>query len=112
MKLLISWLITSMSVFITSQLLPGVRIDSFGTAFIVALVLGIINAVVRPILFILTLPITILTMGLFALFLNVLMILAADYFVAGFSIDNFWWALIFGIVLSIINSVLNSFIKE
>lgn len=112
MRLLIKWLVSAIAVFITSYILPGVDIDSFGTAFIVALVLGIINAVVKPLLFILTLPITILTFGLFTLILNVFMILLTDFLVTGFRLENVLWALIFGFVLSIINSVLNKFITE
>lgn len=112
MRLLIKWLVSAIAVFITSYILPGVDIDSFGTTFIVALVLGIINAVVKPLLFILTLPITILTFGLFTLILNVFMILLTDFLVTGFRLENVLWALIFGFVLSIINSVLNKFITE
>ncbi len=111
MRLLISWLISAIAVFITSYILPGVQIDSFGTAFVVALVLGIINAIVKPILFVLTLPITILTLGLFALVLNVLMILLTDNLVSGFSVDGILWAVLFGLVLSIVNSILNNFVK-
>lgn len=112
MRLLINWVISSIAVFITSYLLPGVHIDSLGTAFIVALVLGVINAVVKPILFILTLPITILTLGIFALILNVFMILLTDNLVSGFSVDGFLWAVLFGLVLSLVSSILHSFVKE
>lgn len=112
MRLLINWLISAIAVFITSYILSGVHIDSFATAFIVALVLGIVNAIVRPVLFILTLPVTIVTFGLFSLVLNVLMILLTDSLITGFRIDGILWAILFGLVLSIVSSILNSFVKE
>ena len=112
MKLLIKWILSAAAVFLTSYILPGVHIDSFLTALLVAFTLGVVNAVIKPILFILTLPVTIITLGLFALVLNVLMILLSDSLVQGFSIDGFWWAVLFGLVLSLISSVLNSFARE
>ena len=99
MRFLVNWLISAFAVFITSYLLTGVHIDSFKTALIVALVLGVVNAFIKPILFILTLPISIVTFGLFALVLNVLMILLTDSLITGFSIDGIIWAILFGLVL-------------
>lgn len=112
MKILINWFVSGIAVFTASYLLPGVHVDSFYTALIVALVLGIINAFIKPILFFLTLPITLLTLGIFALILNALMISLTDLLVSGFEIKSFWWALLFSIVLSIITSFLNSLAKE
>ncbi len=112
MKLLINWFVSGMAVFTAAYLLKGVEVDSFATALIVALVLGIINASVKPILFFLTLPITLVTLGVFALILNALMISLTDLLVEGFVVKSFWWALLFSIVLSLITSFLNNLAKE
>ena len=108
MGLLINILINGLAVFITAYLLPGVKVDGFITAIIVAIVLGIVNFVVKPILHLLTLPITILTLGLFTFVINALMILLVDALVDGFHVDNFWAALLFSLVLSLVSSLLHS----
>jgi len=92
--------------------LPGVTLDGFVAALIVAVVLGAINAFVRPILVVLTLPITIMTLGLFVLVINALLVLLASSIVPGFAVASFWWALAFGIVLAIVSAVLESFEKK
>lgn len=107
MSLLINWLISALVILATAYLLPGVQILSFTTALVVAVVLGIINAVLRPILLILTLPINILTLGLFTFVVNALMIILTAKLVPGFRVEGFWWALLFSIILSIINSFLH-----
>lgn len=112
MNLLIKWLINGTAVFASAYLLSGVHLDSFTTALLVALVLGIVNSVIKPILFILTLPITIITFGLFALILNTLMILLTDTLVKGFFVDSFLWALLFSLVLSLVSSIINKLIKS
>jgi putative membrane protein len=107
MKFIIRWLISAAAIIITAYLLRrGVEVSSFGSALVLALVLGTINAVIRPILFILTLPITLLTLGLFTFVINALLIMLASFLVPGFEVVNFWWALLFSLILSIINSVL------
>jgi len=111
MEILIDWIVNAMVVFSVAYIMPGVHIHTFATALAVALALGIINAFLKPVLIILTLPITILTLGLFTLVLNALLILLVSKIVPGFSIDGFFWALIFGIVLSIANTFIHSFIK-
>jgi putative membrane protein len=103
MKLIIRLLISGLAVYITAYLVPGVRVSGYLTAVLVAVVLGILNTLVKPILILLTLPITLLTLGLFALVINTVMILLAGFFVPGFHIDSFWSALFFGIVLSLVN---------
>ncbi len=107
MQLLIRWLIATLAILLTSYVLPGVTLTGFWTAVIVALVLGIINAVLKPILVILTLPINILTLGLFTLVINALLIMLASSFVSGFAVDGFWIALLFSIILSIFNFFLS-----
>lgn len=112
MKLIMKALLSAVAVFVLAHILPGVSVDNYVTALIVAIVLGLLNTIVRPILIILTLPITIVTLGLFLLVINVLMVYAADRFVDGFAVSGFWWALLFSILLSIFNSILFSFLKK
>jgi putative membrane protein len=106
MEILISLIINGLAVFVAAQILPGVKIDNFLTAIITAIILGVVNTFIKPVLFILTLPATILTLGLFTFFINALMILLVDAFVSGFSVENFWWALLFSLVLSMVSSIL------
>jgi putative membrane protein len=107
MKFIVNIIISSIAVFLTAYILPGVNLQQdIMTIFIVVVLLAIANSVVKPILHILTFPITIVTFGLFALVLNAFMVMLVDYFVVGFSVASFWWALGFSIVLSIVSSVL------
>ncbi len=110
MNLIIRLLVTAIVAFVLTKILSGVHIDDFGSAVIFALVLGILNLVVTPILKILGLPLTILTLGLFSLVINALVILLAAKFVDGMVIDGFWWAFIFSIALSLITSLVNGVI--
>lgn len=107
MRLVVNLLINTIAVFIAGYILPGVNIDSLMTAFIVSVVLGVINAFIRPVLIILTLPITIITLGLFTLVINALLVLLTTNFVPGFTVDNFWWALGFSIVVSLVSAFLS-----
>lgn len=111
MSILINWLVSALVILSVAYILPGVHVVSFMTALVAALVLGVINAILKPILIILTLPINIVTLGLFTLVINALLILLATKIVPGFSVDGFWWALLFGIILSVVNSVLNKSLK-
>ena len=110
MKIILRLLLNALAVFITAKLLNGVVIDSFLTALIVSVVLGLVNTFVKPILAIITLPINLLTLGLFTFVLNALMVLLVSNLVPGFHVDGFLWALGFSVVLSIISSVLTSFV--
>jgi putative membrane protein len=112
MKFLLKWLIGAVAIVITAYLLPGVTVISFGIALIAALVIGLINTFIKPILFFFTLPINILTLGLFTLVLNALLIMLADAIVAGFEISTFWWAILFSLVLSIVSSVLSQILAD
>lgn len=91
-----------------AEFLPGVSVGGYGTAIIVALVLAVLNLIVKPILVLLTLPVTILTLGLFLLVINAIIILLADAFISGFGVDGFWIALLFSLLLSIFQSILFS----
>jgi putative membrane protein len=101
-------LISTISVFIAAYLIPDVVVDSVLTAFIVAVVLGVLNVFLKPILVVLTLPINILTLGLFTLVINIGLIYLADYLVEGFSVGGILAALFFGLVVSLVNSFLNA----
>lgn len=102
--LLLNWLLSALAIITSAYLLPGVRVNSVGTALLAAIVLGILNAVLRPILLFLTLPVNILTLGLFTFVVNALVVLLATQIVPGFQVDGLLWAIIFAIILSIINS--------
>ena len=112
MNWFIRFLLNGVAVVLTAYLLPGVDVTDFWTALIVALVLILANMIVKPILIILTIPITIVTLGLFLLVINALIILMADYLVDGFSVDGFWWALLFSLILSLFNSLFDDLTKE
>ena len=113
MKFIIRLLITAVVAYGLSLILtPHIQIDSYSTALIFSLVLAFLNAIVKPILIILTLPITILTLGIFLLVINVLMIMLADKMVDGIHIAGFLWAFIFGLLLSLLSSLLSRFEKK
>jgi putative membrane protein len=105
MNWIIRFLLNGLAVVLTAWLLPGVSVDDYGTALIVALVLSIANIIVKPILILLTIPITVMTLGLFLLVINAMIILLTDYLVDDFFVDGFWWALLFSLILSVFNSV-------
>ena len=106
MNFIVKLLLTALAVVITSYLLPGVEVDSFLTAIIIGAVLALLNVTIKPLLIILTIPATIFTLGLFLLVINALIILIADWMVPGFEVDGFWWALIFSLILWVVNTVL------
>jgi len=107
MAFLIKWLVNALAIGITAYLLPGVRVSGFFAALVTALVLGLVNTFIRPLLLLLTLPLNILTLGLLTLVINALLIMLVAAVVPGFSVRGFWWALLFGLVLAVINYVLN-----
>lgn len=109
---IIRFLLSGLAVLLTAYLLPGVDVEHFGYALLVAAVLSIVNALIRPILVILTIPITIVTLGLFLLAINALIILLVDYLVPGFEVRGFWWALAFSLILAVFNSMFQDFTKE
>lgn len=112
MKLILRILLSALAVVILAKILPGIGVDSYTTAIIVAIVLSLLNFIVKPILVILTLPITILTLGLFLLIINAIIILLADNLISGFEVTNIWWALLFSLLLSFLQSILYSILKE
>ncbi|MDX2174624.1 MAG: phage holin family protein [Bacteroidota bacterium] len=100
---------SAIAVFIVAKLLsPHILVDDFTTTILVAIVLAFLNTIVKPILTILTIPITLFTMGLFLLAINAIIILFAEKLVTGFQVQNFWWALLFSLILSLCTGILNS----
>jgi len=112
MKLLLRILLSALAVVLLAKILPGVSVASYWTAILVAVVLSLLNFIVKPILIILTLPVTILTLGLFLLIVNAIIILLADSLIDGFMVDGLWWALLFSLLLSLLQAVLFSLLKE
>lgn len=107
MNLLLRWLIMAVSIMAAAYVIPGVVVSGFFSALWVALFLGIVNVLIKPILLLVTLPINILTLGLFTFVINALLILLASSVIKGFMVNGFWAAMLFSIVLSIVNYVLS-----
>ncbi len=102
MRLLALWILNSLALYLVTMVLPGVRIEKWWPyALIAVLVLGLVNALVRPVLVILTLPITLLTLGLFLLVINALLFWAVGSFLEGFKVDGFWWGMAGAILYSV-----------
>ncbi len=112
MKLLLKILITALLVMLISHFMKGVYVANFSTSIIVAIVLGLLNIFVKPILILFTLPVTIFTLGLFLLVINAILILICSKIVGGFSVDSFWTALFFSIILSVLQSIMYGLAKD
>lgn len=112
MNFIIRLLITAVVAYGLSSILSGVHIPDFKDAFILALVLAFLNVFLKPILIILTLPISIITLGIFLFVINAAIILLADRFIDGIQIDGFWWALIFSLILSLVSSFAYSLVEK
>ena len=112
MRFFVRLIVTALAVVIASKILPGVEVRGGLTAVVVAAVLALLNVFVKPLLIILTIPITVFTLGLFLLVINALIILLAARIVDGFHVDGFWYALLFSIVLTIVVSLLNALVRE
>ena len=105
MAILVKWVLSAVGVLIAAYILPGVAVTSFWSALLVAAILAILNAILRPILVVLTIPITIVTLGLFLLVINALIILLTDSLITGFEVSNFWWALAFSLLISVLGAL-------
>ncbi|MCK0155989.1 phage holin family protein [Cellulophaga sp. F20128] len=112
MNTILRVLLSAIAVVVLAKILPGVGVDSYTTAIIVAVVLSILNFFIKPLLVILTLPVTIITLGLFLLVINACIILLADYFITGFTVDGLLWAILFSVLLSVFQSLLFSILKN
>lgn len=107
MDFIIKLLITAAVVMFTAWILPGIQIKNFWSAIIVAIILALLNIFVKPVMVFLTIPITIITFGLFLFVINALIILLAGAIVSGFKVMGFWWALAFSLILSLITYLLS-----
>lgn len=107
MAILANWILSSLTILVVARYLPGFRVDSFTTALVVALILGIINALIKPIILILTLPINILTLGLFTFVINAAILIFVSRLVPGFAIAGFGPALIAAVVLWLISTIIH-----
>lgn len=103
MTLLLIWILNAVALLVVAYVLPGIHVASFGSAMIAAVVLGLLNTLVKPILTLLTLPITIVTLGLFLLVINALVFWMAGSILSGFQVDGFWWAVIGAIIYSVVS---------
>lgn len=111
-KLILKLLLTTVAVLLIAHFLPGVTVKSFGAALLVALVLGILRLFVKPIMVVLTLPITLITFGLFLFVIDALIVLIAPKIVPEFQVSGFWTAFLFSLILSVLQSLLYSFLEE
>lgn len=110
MSLILVWILNAVALLVVAYLLPGITVSSFGSALIAALVLGLLNMLVKPVLVLLTLPITIVTLGLFLLVLNALVFWFAGSILRGFQVNGFWWAAGGALLYSIISGLLSRII--
>ena len=107
MKLFVRWIVSALIILLAAYFVPGVSVVSFWTALIVALVLGVVNVFLKPLFILLTLPITIVTLGLFIIVINAVLVLFVAALVPGFTVDGFFSALLFGIVISFLTMILS-----
>jgi len=107
MELLLIWILNALALLIVAYLLPGIHVASFGTALVVALVLGLVNTLIKPLLVLLTLPITVVTLGLFLLVLNAMLFWCVGTILKGFQVQGFWWAAAGTVVYSIVAGLLS-----
>jgi len=108
----IRWLISTVSILITAYLLDGIHVSGFFTAFFAAAILGILNAFFRPLMFVITLPINIVTLGLFTFVINAILLLMVAGVISGFEIAGFWSALLGSLLISLVSWLITSFINE
>lgn len=101
-RLLIHWLVSATAVYVTANMLPGIDIRSFGAALVVALVLGLVNALIKPVLVFFSIPLLLLTLGLFMLVINALMLQLAALLVDGFAVQSLWWAMLGSLCISLV----------
>lgn len=112
MRIIVNLLITALLVFLLANFLPGVSVDGYGSSIIVVIVLTLLNIFIKPILQIISIPVTILTLGLFLFVINALIIWMCSGLVSGFHIDGFWYALLFSLVLSIVQSIVGGLMSN
>jgi putative membrane protein len=107
MRIILKWLIMTAAILIAAYIIPGIGVAGIWTALVLAVVFGIVNITIKPLLVIITLPVNILTLGLFTFVINALLVLLVSTIVKGFTVSGFWAALLFSIVLSVVSYILN-----
>jgi putative membrane protein len=112
MRILLVWLINALALIAVAYLMSSISVSSFGSALIAALVLGLVNAVIRPVLVLLTLPVTVLTLGLFILVINALLFWFVGSVLAGFHVHGFWGALLGSILFSVVSWLLSALVLK
>ena len=112
LKLLLSWVLNAVALMVVAYLLPGVVVHGFLSALWAALILGLVNTVVKPVLLILTLPLTVLTLGLFYFILNGLMFYWVGSILDGFQVNGFWWAVLAALLYSLLVTLLSSILFQ
>lgn len=112
MRIIVKLLLSAVAVITTAYVLPNVHVDSFVTAVLVAAVLSLFQIFLKPVLVILTIPVTILTLGLFLWVINAALTLLAANFIDGFQVDGFWWAVIFSFILAVLVSILHKIVPD
>ena len=111
-KLLANWVLNAFALFIVSKIIPGIQLRDFWSALIAVVVIGLVNTLIKPLLVLLTLPITFLTLGLFTFVINAGMLLLATKFTPGFTVDGFWTALVGSVLLSLISTLLHGLVRS
>jgi len=112
LKLLIKWVLLTLSILIVSYLLEGVKVEDFSSALMAAALLGILNSLVRPLLILLTLPINLITFGIFIFIINAILLMLVSHVITGFHVAGFWTAVFGSILISVSNALLNWLIKD
>lgn len=112
LMILANWILSALALYIVTRILPGFSVADFGSALVAVVVIGLVNALIKPLFILLTLPVTILTLGLFLLVINALMLLLAGSITPGFRVDGFGTAFLASILLSLITSFLHSFVRS
>ena len=110
MGFIIKVLLTAVAAIVAAYLLPGVTIDGIVTALLVGFILSILNSIVKPILVVLTIPITIVTLGLFLLVINAILVFVTDFFVNGFAVSGFLTAILFSLIVSVVRYILDAIV--
>lgn len=111
-QFIIHWVLTALVLTLVAYILPGITIDGFGIALIATFVLSVVNSLIRPVLGFLTFPITVVTLGLFSFVLNAAMFGLAAWFVPGFEVHGFWWALLGSLLLSVMTGLLDQLMSS
>jgi putative membrane protein len=112
MEIILVWILNAVALLVVAYILPGITVASFGSALVAALVLGLLNTLVKPLLILLTLPITVVTLGLFLLVLNALVFWFAGSILKGFHVNGFWWAMLGAVVYSLVSGLLSRLIYQ